>query len=340
LPAKLEALAGAGFAYAIVDTPPAITDAIRAVVALADLVVIPVKPSPHDLRAVGRTVEIVQAEGKDFCFVLTQAKGNALLTVQAVAALSAHGVVSPAVMHDRVDYAASMTDGRTVQETDPRGRSAAEMAQLWDFVKGRMAKARKHERQKPHEGHEGCSTLIGPGGDQGERHSRRYANQGRPQGGPAQGERRRADAAQFQGVGCFPASIQNLCGVARPQAERFAQAKLRELPAAARRLTVVKDRMNESTKISSVQPPGESRYRHPCVCVGVLGGAGVVALLSGAREVMSGGGTNVYDEDGVLRYAPALKAPVKRSRALVSRILSFLLRAPPARAWRQWMKYG
>jgi chromosome partitioning protein len=113
---------------------------------MADLVVIPVKPSPHDLRAVGRTVEIVKAEGKDFCFVVTQAKGNALLTVQAVAALSAHGVVSPAVMHDRVDYAASMTDSRTVQETDPRGRSAAEIADLWKFVRDRMnesTKARK-----------------------------------------------------------------------------------------------------------------------------------------------------------------------------------------------------
>lgn len=139
---------GAGFAYAIVDTPPAITDAIRVVVGLADLVVIPVKPSPHDLRAVGRTVEIVQTEGKDFCFVLTQAKGNVLLTVQAMAALSVHGVVSPAVMHDRVDYAASMTDGRTVQETDPRGRSAAEMAQLWDFVKGRMDESTKARKAK------------------------------------------------------------------------------------------------------------------------------------------------------------------------------------------------
>ena len=53
---------------------------------------------------------------------------------------------------------------------------------------------------------------------------------------------------------------------------------------------------------------------------------------------MSSDGTNLYDEDGVLRYAPAPKAPVKRSRALVSRILSFLLRAPPARARRQAMK--
>ena len=121
LAAKLKALEVAGYAYAVVDTPPAITDAIRAVVALADLVLIPVKPSPHDLRAVGRTVEIARGGGKAFCFVLTQAKGNALLTVQAMAALSEHGVVAPAVMHDRVDYANSMTDGRTMQETDPRG---------------------------------------------------------------------------------------------------------------------------------------------------------------------------------------------------------------------------
>jgi chromosome partitioning protein len=135
---KLQALEEAGYTYAVVDTPPAITDAIRAVVALADLVLIPVKPSPHDLRAVGRTVEIAREGGKAFCFVLTQAKGNALLTVQAMAALSEHGVVAPAVMHDRVDYASSMTDGRTVQEADPKGRSAAEMAGLWQFVKTRM----------------------------------------------------------------------------------------------------------------------------------------------------------------------------------------------------------
>jgi chromosome partitioning protein len=138
LSAKLEALGAAGYAYAVVDTPPAITDAIRAVVALADLVLIPVKPSPHDLRAVGRTVEIAREGGKPFCFVVTQAKGNALLTVQAMAALSEHGVVAPAIMHDRVDYASSMTDGRTVQESDPKGRSAAEMATLWAFVKAKL----------------------------------------------------------------------------------------------------------------------------------------------------------------------------------------------------------
>ena len=146
LKSQLEKLAENGFAYAFIDTQGAITAAIKTVIALADLVLIPVKPSPHDLRAVGGTVDVVQEAEKPFAFVITQAKQNALLTIQTMAALSAHGVVSPAIMHDRVDYAGSMTDGRTVLETDPRGRSAAEMMELWDFVKSRInekTKARK-----------------------------------------------------------------------------------------------------------------------------------------------------------------------------------------------------
>jgi chromosome partitioning protein len=138
LPGKLKALAEAGYAFAILDTPPAITEAIRAVVRLGDLVLIPVKPSPHDLRSVGGTVDIVRQEGRPFAFVVTQAKSNALLTVQAMAALSEHGRVAPVVMHDRVDYAGSMTDGRTVLETNPRGPAAAEMVELWKFTKARL----------------------------------------------------------------------------------------------------------------------------------------------------------------------------------------------------------
>ncbi len=148
LAVKLEGLAAAGFKLAIIDTPPAITAAIRQVVKLADLVLIPTRPSPHDLRAVGSTVEIAQEAGRPFAFAVTQAKPTARLTVQTVAALSAHGAVAPAIVHDRVDYAASMVDGRTVSETDARSRSAEEMRQLLFFVLERLnvkKKARKKE---------------------------------------------------------------------------------------------------------------------------------------------------------------------------------------------------
>lgn len=143
LPEKLGLLAAAGYGVAVIDTPPAITDAIAAVVACGDLVLIPTRPSPHDLRAVGSTVALVQGTGKPFVFAVTQAKPNTRLTVQAMAALSEHGTVASAVVHDRVDYAGSMIDGRTVQELDPKGRSAAEMAELWAFVKAQMAKSTK-----------------------------------------------------------------------------------------------------------------------------------------------------------------------------------------------------
>jgi chromosome partitioning protein len=143
LPEKLQLLAGAGYGVAVIDTPPAITEAIGAVVGSADLVLIPARPSPHDLRAVGSTVALVQAAAKPFVFAVTQAKPNTRLTVQAMAALSEHGKVAPAIVHDRVDYAGSMIDGRTVQEIDPKGRSAAEMAELWAFLKAQMANSTK-----------------------------------------------------------------------------------------------------------------------------------------------------------------------------------------------------
>ncbi|HGB3858566.1 TPA: AAA family ATPase [Salmonella enterica subsp. enterica serovar Typhimurium] len=148
LPEKLEALGSAGFKLAVIDTPPAITDAIRDVVKLADLVLIPTRPSPHDLRAVGSTVDIAQEAGKPFAFTLTQAKPNARLTVQAVAALSAHGPVAPSIVHDRVDYAGSMVDGRTVQETDSKGRSAEEIAALFAFVQERMNEKKKTRKKE------------------------------------------------------------------------------------------------------------------------------------------------------------------------------------------------
>jgi chromosome partitioning protein len=63
-----------------------------------------------------------------------------------MAALSEHGVVAGAIVHDRVDYAASMIDDRTVLEVGSRSRSAGEVVELWSFVKTRLTdnkKARK-----------------------------------------------------------------------------------------------------------------------------------------------------------------------------------------------------
>jgi chromosome partitioning protein len=146
-PEKLISLRDLGYALAVIDTPPAITDAIEAVVKQATLVVVPARPSPHDLRAIGNTVDIIQEQEKPFIFVVTQAKPNTRLTVKGVTSLSAHGPVAQVIVHDRVDYAASMIDGHTVQETDPKGRSAEEITALWAFLQDHLAKSMKARKE-------------------------------------------------------------------------------------------------------------------------------------------------------------------------------------------------
>ena len=59
-----------GFKLAVIDTPPAITMAIQSVISVAELIVVPTRPSPHDLRAVGATVDLCERAGKPLIFVV------------------------------------------------------------------------------------------------------------------------------------------------------------------------------------------------------------------------------------------------------------------------------
>ncbi len=134
LAANLAELRSYGTAVAIIDTPPALTGSIEQVIAMADLIIIPARPSPHDLRAASGTVEMARKAGKPFMFVVNGASPRASITAQAVAALSEHGRVAPVILYQRTEYAASMIDGRTVMETAASGRSAQEIAELWQCV--------------------------------------------------------------------------------------------------------------------------------------------------------------------------------------------------------------
>lgn len=136
----LDALKNAGIKLAIIDTPPAVTDTISQVLSVADLVLIPTRPSPHDLRAVGSTVELIEQAGKRMVFVINGAASRAKITGEAAVALSQHGTVAPVTLFQRTDFASSMIDGRTVQEIDPNGRSAGEIIQLWKYVFAQMHK--------------------------------------------------------------------------------------------------------------------------------------------------------------------------------------------------------
>jgi chromosome partitioning protein len=130
-----------GIRIAIIDTPPAITASISQVVAHADLVVVPTRPSPHDLRAVGATVDIAERHAKPLIFVINAATARASITGESAVALSQHGMVAPVTIHHRVDFAASMIDGRTVGEAAPNSASAREVRDLWLYLQDKLSRA-------------------------------------------------------------------------------------------------------------------------------------------------------------------------------------------------------
>ena len=141
LGAALTRLAQSGIRIAIIDTPPAITASISQVVAHADLVIVPTRPSPHDLRAVGATVDIAERHNKPLIFVINAATARARITGESAVALSQHGMVAPITIHHRVDFAASMIDGRTVGEAAPNAPSAREIRDLWLYLQDRLSRA-------------------------------------------------------------------------------------------------------------------------------------------------------------------------------------------------------
>jgi chromosome partitioning protein len=141
LKSQLDQLAVAGINLVLIDTPPAITENIAAVVRQSDLVIIPTRPSPHDLRAVGATVDLVEGTGKPMLFVVNGATNRAKITGDAAVALSQHGTVAPVTIHQRVDFAVSMIDGRTAGELDRGSNSAREVTELWNYVNTRLSKS-------------------------------------------------------------------------------------------------------------------------------------------------------------------------------------------------------
>ncbi|SFO21602.1 chromosome partitioning protein [Nitrosospira briensis] len=137
--------------YCIIDTAPTRTDENVALFRLADIVLMPIRPSPSDLWAAAATVALLKEADIPFLFILTQAKANASITGQAAAALSHYGPVAETFIADRVPYAASMTDGRTAIELTGKGPAAIETAALWKNIKTCLhANMLKTEKGKRH----------------------------------------------------------------------------------------------------------------------------------------------------------------------------------------------
>ncbi|NUZ09003.1 ParA family protein [Piscinibacter koreensis] len=138
LATKLKALDAAGAAYLFIDTAPSVGAVNAELFAAADLILVPLNPTPADLRALVKGLPLIKKSATPFSFVLARVRPNLRNNDGTAMALDALGLVLPTRMHERVIYAETFAHGKTAVDIDPSGVAATELASLWQSVKHRL----------------------------------------------------------------------------------------------------------------------------------------------------------------------------------------------------------
>ena len=130
IPATLDKLRAASDVI-LLDTPPhADTDA-RIAIRAADLVLVPLQPSPADLWAMDATLDLAGAERRPAAVIMNRVPAAGRLPAETLAALHARGltVLEPAI-GNRAGFAQAFAAGLGVSEHAPRSAAANEIRAL------------------------------------------------------------------------------------------------------------------------------------------------------------------------------------------------------------------
>lgn len=115
----------------LIDSPPHAETEARIAVRSADLVIVPVQPSPMDVWATRPTLELAQQEGVPALLVLNRVPPRANLTDEMVAEVKKlGGKIARTKIGNRVAYAGALAEGCAVGETHPSSRAAQEIGRL------------------------------------------------------------------------------------------------------------------------------------------------------------------------------------------------------------------
>jgi chromosome partitioning protein len=130
----LPRLREAGVEFLVIDTPGFVHEEINEALKLADLIIIPSKASPLDLRATRKTILAVEECGVPMVFVLNEVRKGTRIANESVLALSQHGKLAP-IIHYKNDFVTSMIDGRTIDEVaSPDNPGIDEVDKLTEYL--------------------------------------------------------------------------------------------------------------------------------------------------------------------------------------------------------------
>jgi chromosome partitioning protein len=147
LRAILDGLAGAGFTLAVFDTAGADGPAVRLVTEVADLCLLPARPTRLDVEATAATFRAVFLAKRKAAFVLNQCPPtyHSSRAGDAAKGLTALGVLAEPMLSARMDYQDAIAAGLGVTEYERGGKAAQEMKALWNWARAQFGDG-KNER--------------------------------------------------------------------------------------------------------------------------------------------------------------------------------------------------
>jgi chromosome partitioning protein len=121
----------------LLDTPPHDDTDARIAIRSADLVLVPLQPSPADLWATGATLDLARAEKRPVAVALNRVPAQGKLAEQVAKELRGQGLtVLDAPLGNRSGFASAFAVGLGVTEAAPRSLAADEVRALATALRG------------------------------------------------------------------------------------------------------------------------------------------------------------------------------------------------------------
>ena len=119
------------FDLVLIDSPPHAETEARIAVRAADLVLVPIQPSPMDLWATEPTLALARNEKRPALLVINRLPPRVKLAETLTERIAALGVaVAKSTIGNRTSFAASMLEGKGVIETAPGSKARTEIMSL------------------------------------------------------------------------------------------------------------------------------------------------------------------------------------------------------------------
>lgn len=118
----------------LIDVPPSTHAFVTEVMRVCDFALVPVRPSTDDLDAVVPVLKLLAEAALPYAFVLNQCPSRARLVHDSLALLAKRSTVA-ATIGFRTGFPTAAASGGAAVEIAAKSKSAAEVRQLWTFVR-------------------------------------------------------------------------------------------------------------------------------------------------------------------------------------------------------------